>query len=1033
MGMYVHETSNINTLDESSEYQVSMVAHYQHISEEVFMEHVDFPTSMISHQTEEHYNVECYQVEEIEEVDECDTFQIIEMTQQSGVVEGQEKIFDHTLYPQETSQEVRLEGNPKVESIIVDQREEEVKDESQFIFSMVGHQVTFMDNQELFERPPSMVSHFINKDWESVDETKINISMIAHHIQIDDIDIITPVFEEIKKDSEKIPYFITSMCAHETSLVEVPKESSECQVSLVSHHQQIIENEPVDHVEDAQNIVCEQTEEYYTVEDSQIEDIEPIQNNEINEEEKSTSLSSMVANQLPAIGILLEVLEIPVSMASHVVTINDKEDIFHTPQNISMVVHQITLDDKSFDHNNKIENIEMSDEKVADEENMIISSIINQEISPFESRSEISTEEEYNEEQIIQYFATGLDFCEVYDESTFIISMVAHQLSPMDIAQEVSELPIITMVSHMFNKYWEAEFLSQENSSMIAHQNMNGKIELCENVQVSFENEANHENQLMKIEKVLIINDNSLITSMCTHKTSHLETLEEDFDHQISMVSHYQHIPAEIYDADNLSMVCHKITNQSHNLEIHPPRNTNILKVEDVLIPADSSYFSSMAAHQVPAADTQFDISEVPVSMAAHVTTSQELEEGDISMIVHHTKDTNLINIQEDYIKETSVVFVEVSANTKMVVEENISYVESDIIPFLEVQFEQQVNTSAIMEEATAVSEQVMDEPLSYVDEDTNEAVSSESELPFISSMVAHQQSYLELPNEFSTLIISSVSHGCMSAQYQEDQGLIPSMLTHHKPEEILNENIIEQSNFEEEKSEQLISLVSHQHPFSGAPNQDGEFLVTAVSHKTPEVYHSSIHLETSMLAHNANESHDSFESYHNDQALADQIEEEIIKPNKKIESPKLVGHIFNSYTEGTHEENEKNSCHGKSPVGKEDEEISETNDNFENTAPINEVENLYSSKLTRIQKLQRLVEDEIEEFENKRKNNSKMIENDVEITETHIVSNVKNVEFKSCIVTHKHLDENYVEENPQPILYEEFDEEYENNSTDNM
>merc|ERR1712106_1102054 len=153
----------------------------------------------------------------------------------------------------------------------------------------------------------------------------------------------------------------------------------------------------------------------------------------------------------------------------------------------------------------------------------------------------------------------------------------------------------------------------------------------------------------------------------------------------------------------------------------------------------------------------------------------------------------------------------------------------------------------------------------------------------------------------------------------------------------------------------------------------------------------------------------------------------------KKIESPKLVGHIINSYTEGTHEEHEKNSCHGQSPVGKDDEEeISETNDNFENIAPINEVENSYSSKLTRIQKLQRLVEDEIEEFENKRKNNSKMIENDVEITETHIVSNVKNVEFESCIVTHEHLDENYVEENPQPILYEEFDEEYENNSTDN-
>merc|ERR1711892_991077 len=402
----------------------------------------------------------------------------------------------------------------------------------------------------------------------------------------------------------------------------------------------------------------------------------------------------MVANQLPEIGIPLELLEIPVSMASHVVAINDKEDIFQTPQNISMVVHQITLDGKSFDHNNTIENIEMSDENVADEDNMIISSIINQEISPFESQSEISTEEEYEEEQIIQYFTTGLDFCEVYDESTFIISMVAHQLSPMDIAQEVSELPI-AMVSHMFNKYWETEFLSQEKISMIAHQNINGSIELCENVKGSIENEANHENQLMNKEKVLIVNDNSLITSMCPHTTSHLETLEEDFDHQISMVSHYQHIPAEIYDADNLSMVCHQTTNQSHSSEICPPWNTNILNIEDVLIPIESSYLSSMVAHQLPAGDTQCDISEVPVSMAAHVPTSQEAEEGEISMIVHHTKGTNITNIQEDYIQETNVLFVEAPSCLNVVVEENISYVESDIIPSLEVQVEQQVNTNA--------------------------------------------------------------------------------------------------------------------------------------------------------------------------------------------------------------------------------------------------------------------------------------------------------------------------------------------------
>merc|ERR1711892_279509 len=316
-------------------------------------------------------------------------------------------------------------------------------------------------------------------------------------------------------------------------------------------------------------------------------------------------------------------------MASHVVAINETVDIFQTPQNISVVAHQITLEEK-----------------------VIISSIINQEISPIETQSEISAEEEYKEEQIIQYFTTGFDLCEVYDESTFIVSMVAHQLSPMDIDQEVSEIPI-TMVSHMFNKDWETEFISHENSSMIVHQNLNYNIELFENTKVSIENEANDKTQLINKAKVLIVNENSLITSMCTHKTSHLETLEEDFDHQLSMVSHYQHIPKEIYDVDNLSMVCHQTTNHqnaghSRYSGTHPPRNTNILNIADVLIPTESSYFCSMAAHQLPSGDTQCVISEVPVSMAAHVTTSQELEEGDISMIVHHAKDTNIINIQED-------------------------------------------------------------------------------------------------------------------------------------------------------------------------------------------------------------------------------------------------------------------------------------------------------------------------------------------------------------------------------------------------
>merc|ERR1711936_1533605 len=75
-----------------------------------------------------------------------------------------------------------------------------------------------------------------------------------------------------------------------------------------------------------------------------------------------------------------------------------------------------------------------------------------------------------------------------------------------------------------------------------------------------------------------------------------------------------------------------------------------------------------------------------------------------------------------------------------------------------------------------------------------------------------------------------------------------------------------------------------------------------------------------------------------------------------------------------------------------------------------------------------RPVEDEIEEFENKRKNNVKTIENDVETTETHIVNNVKNVQFQSCIVTHQKLKGEYNEDD----IYESLNEDFSHNSTGN-
>eukprot|EP00092_Neocalanus_flemingeri_P008025 GFUD01008662.1.p2 GENE.GFUD01008662.1~~GFUD01008662.1.p2 ORF type:complete len:325 (-),score=92.10 GFUD01008662.1:144-1118(-) len=134
-----------------------------------------------------------------------------------------------------------------------------------------------------------------------------------------------------------------------------------------------------------------------------------------------------------------------------------------------------------------------------------------------------------------------------------------------------------------------------------------------------------------------------------------------------------------------------------------------------------------------------------------------------------------------------------------------------------------------------------------------------------------------------------------------------------------------------------------------------------------------------------------------------------------------LVENNDNSYTYGSQpNENtkESNNCQDKRPVGREeDEEVSESCDHFVNAAQNthnDSVTEAYNSKLTRMQEL---VEDDIEEFENKRKNDTIIIENNGETTENLIVNNVKGVEFKSCIAIHQQLCGEYDMENNEDIF----------------
>ena len=61
--MCTHEISYLETPAESSEHQVSMVAHYQHTFYNSGIEHANDALSKVFHKTSEHYNVQECQVD----------------------------------------------------------------------------------------------------------------------------------------------------------------------------------------------------------------------------------------------------------------------------------------------------------------------------------------------------------------------------------------------------------------------------------------------------------------------------------------------------------------------------------------------------------------------------------------------------------------------------------------------------------------------------------------------------------------------------------------------------------------------------------------------------------------------------------------------------------------------------------------------------------------------------------------------------------------------------------------------------------
>ena len=149
-----------------------------------------------------------------------------------------------------------------------------------------------------------------------------------------------------------------------------------------------------------------------------------------------------------------------------------------------------------------------------------------------ETKYEFKEDEEEQKIQSIDIEDPELGENEAMDEPTFISSMVAHQLAPLDNVVESSEIPL-TMAAHVIITDLENTQDTNQNSSMIAHQIINHDIEMIIKQTVSKPSDS-----------VQILNtvENVFIPSMCTHEISYLDTPAESLEYQVSMVAHYQHI-----------------------------------------------------------------------------------------------------------------------------------------------------------------------------------------------------------------------------------------------------------------------------------------------------------------------------------------------------------------------------------------------------------------------------------------------------------------------------------------------------------
>merc|ERR1711936_1342561 len=615
----------------------------------------------------------------------------------------------------------------------------------------------------------------------------------------------------------------------------------------------------------------------------------------------------------------------------------------------------------------------------------IINSMVAHQISVEETISDVNTKEELK------------DYAGEQENNNlpFFNSMIYHQLPQFEIPDELPEF-MISSVSHGFISIIDQhdKFESDPGllTTMIVHQK-SIETENVNNIGLQFND---YWEFYEPVNEVLISIEETetetyFLPSMYTHHLSTVDTPIEMSNNLATMVVHTTdqswtvntNVDESAFESDPgmiTSMLSHHVTTEIQCL--HSSQKQELIELLPQMLGKsndpkdihfnDLPYFVSMVSHHVPYRDTPIEFGSCIISAACHGLMLMEQQEDNLwpstSMVAH-------LQNMDSY---------------------NQSPVSSEcfMLDFVRDIIENENNSK----ETNHCDESSMYKTESGVDIFIQEDKSSTSDSSH-TSMVAHQIMASVIPNELLDYFTSSTAHR-INGESQEYKELISdrSMLVHKisdiKQEDIEYDQIINQTKFfndymEEEKDDYIPVNVCTQETYKE---------VNSSTNKEIQVESHIPFIETNKYVPNIEVDAKTVDTYDISSVVAK--EAHIANNDLKL----TTRHLGNN--EEGQDNWENNICQDERPVElNEDLIVSASCDNFVSEEQNNENDIVicdFDSKLTNVRELHKIVEDEIGELENKRNNNSSANENNVKITETCIVSNVKGVEIKSCFTFHQ-------------------------------